>query len=200
VLAGDLAALLDHVGVREAVICGVSVGGLIAQQLYAQRPERVRALVLCDTLARIGDDAMWDNRIAAIRRSGIGAVSVPILERWFTAKFRSSGHPDYDGYRAMLERQPVEGYLATCVALREADLSPLVSRIAVPTICIVGDQDGSTPPAAVANFAKSIPGARFEIIKDCGHLPSIEQPEVLADIIRAFLPLAETKAPAHVTH
>ena len=199
-LAGDLVALLDHVGVREAIICGVSVGGLVAQQLYAQHPERVRAMILCDTLGRIGDEQIWDTRIAAVRNAGIAAISEAILGRWFTPKFRHSGNPEYDGYRAMLERQPVQGYLATCGALREADLGPLASRIAVPTICIVGDQDGSTPPGAVGDFAKSIRDARFEIIKACGHLPSIEQPEALATIIRAFIPLADNRARAHVTH
>ncbi len=66
-LASDLAALLDHIGAREAIVCGVSVGGLIAQQLYALRPDLVQALILCDTLGKIGDEAMWNARIAAIR-------------------------------------------------------------------------------------------------------------------------------------
>ncbi|HVX80706.1 MAG TPA: 3-oxoadipate enol-lactonase, partial [Devosiaceae bacterium] len=64
----------------------------------------------------------------------------------------------------------------------------------------VGDQDGSTPPRAVADFAKTIPGARFELIEDCGHLPSIEQPAVLAEIMRAFLSLLATEPVSHVSH
>jgi 3-oxoadipate enol-lactonase len=200
VLASDLAALLDHVGIERAVICGVSVGGVIAQQLYAVRPDLVEALVLCDTMAKIGDDAFWNTRIEAISLEGIAAVADPILGRWFTPGFRDTSNPDFDGYRVMLERQPSDGYVATCIALRDADLRPLATRIAVPTICVVGDQDGSTPPKAVADFARTIPNARFEIIKACGHLPSIEQPEALTAIIRAFLSLAGTETLAHVTH
>jgi 3-oxoadipate enol-lactonase len=199
-LASDLAALLDHVGISRAIICGVSVGGMIAQQLYAMRPDLVDALVLCDTMAKIGDDAFWNGRIDAITSEGIAGVSGPILERWFTPTFRDGTTADFDGYRVMLERQPATGYIATCVALRDADLRPLAPHIAVPTICIVGDQDGSTPPKAVADFAKTIPNARFEIIKACGHLPSIEQPEALTAIIRAFVSLAGSEALAHVTH
>jgi 3-oxoadipate enol-lactonase len=199
-LAYDLAALLDHLAIRNAIICGVSVGGLIAQQLYALRPDLVGALALCDTLPKIGDDAFWDARIARIEAEGLAAVADGILERWFTAEFRRAGNPDYAGYRAMFERQPVEGYIATCVALRHADLRNLAPLIRVPTICIVGDQDSSTPPKAVADFARSIPHARFELITACGHIPSVEQPERLAAILTAFMSLVATETASYVSH
>lgn len=199
-LAEDLAALLDHLRVRGAFVCGVSVGGMVAQQLYASRPDLVGALVLCDTLAKIGDDAFWDNRIATIEQNGLDGVADQILERWFTPGFRRRENPDYAGYRTMFVRQPTDGYLATCVALRGADLTALAPRIRVPSICVVGDQDGSTPPDAVASFARSIPQARFERIKACGHLPSIEQPEALTAIMRAFISFVATETISHVSH
>ena len=199
-LAEDLAALLDHVGARDAVVCGVSVGGLIAQQLYALRPDLVQALILCDTLGKIGDDAIWNARIAAIGEGGLESIADAVLERWFTPTFRSGGNPEYFGYRSMLTRQPADGYVATCVALREADLRPLAARIAVPTICIVGDKDASVPARAAADFAATIPRARFEIIKDCGHLPSIEQPDALSALIRSFISLVGTESVSHVSH
>jgi len=199
-LATDLAALLDHVGATRATICGVSVGGMIAQRLAADRPDLVEALVLCDTLGKIGDAQMWDARIVAVSDGGIAAISTSILERWFTPIFCDPVNAEFSGYRTMLERQPAAGYIATCVALREADLRDAATRLPVPTLCVVGDQDGSTPPRAVADFAKTIPGARFELIAKCGHLPSIEQPEALAVIIRAFLTLVQTESVSHVTH
>lgn len=199
-LARDLAALLDHLRIRRAIICGVSVGGLIAQQLYALRPELVEALILCDTLPKIGDEAFWNARIARIEAEGLAAVADGILERWFTPEFRHPDNPDYVGYRTMFERQPVAGYLATCVALRDADLRALAPRIRVPTICIAGDQDGSTPAAAVADFARTIPNARFERIEACGHLPSVEQPEALTAIMRAFMSFVATETVSHVSH
>ena len=199
-LATDLAALLNHVGATRATVCGVSVGGMIAQQLAADRPDLVESLVLCDTLGKIGDAQMWDARIAAIGDGGIAAISGSTLERWFTPAFRDAANAEFAGYRTMLERQPAAGYIATCVALREADLRDGATRLTVPTLCVVGDQDGSTPPRAVADFAKTIPGARFELIAKCGHLPSIEQPEALTAIIRAFLTIVQTESVSHVTH
>jgi 3-oxoadipate enol-lactonase len=199
-LAGDLAALLDHLEAGPAVVCGVSVGGVIAQQLYANRPDLVRALVLCDTAAKIGDDAFWNNRIGMIEANGLGAVADTILERWFTAAFRRHDNPDYIGYRTMLERQPVDGYLGTCVALRDCDLRPLAGQIGVPAIAVAGDEDRSTPPEVVAALAESIPGARFELIGNCGHIPSIEQPGRLVGIIRAFMSLVGAETVSHVSH
>ncbi|MDO8358548.1 MAG: 3-oxoadipate enol-lactonase [Devosia sp.] len=198
--AADLAGLLDLIGARQATIVGVSVGGMIAQALYASRPDLVRALVLCDTAAKIGDEAFWNNRIAAIEANGIESIADAILGRWFTPAFRSSGNPAFAGYRNMLIRQPVAGYVATCAALRDADLTAAASAIGVPTLCVVGDGDGSTPPALVASLAKLIPGARFEIIEACGHLPCIEQPEALVGIMRAFFALTGTETISHVSH
>lgn len=198
--AGDLAGLLDLIGVRAALICGVSVGAMIAQALYAARPELVRGLILCDTAHKVGTAELWNGRIAAVNDRGIAAIADSILERWFTPAFRDPGNAEYVGYHNMLVRQPVAGYAATCAALRDADFSNVAPAITVPTLCVVGDQDGSTPPSLVAEFAKMIPGSRFEVIRNCGHLPSIEQPAVLAEMIQAFAALAGAAGSAETRH
>ena len=184
---GDLAGLLDFLDVRQTIVCGLSVGGLVAQGLYAARPDLVRALVLCDTAHRIGTPELWNARIATVKENGIAAIADGILERWFTPSFRAPGNAAFSGYRTMLIRQPVEGYAATCAAIRDADFTEAAKKIAVPAICIVGDQDGSTPPDLVLSTAKLIPGCRYEVIRDAGHIPCVEQPEALTEIIRAFV-------------
>ena len=87
--ARDLAALLDILGVGRVTIVGLSIGGLIAQELYRQRPELFAALALCDTAAKIGTDESWDRRIAEVERGGLEAIANSVLERWFTADFRT---------------------------------------------------------------------------------------------------------------
>lgn len=182
----DLIALLEHLKVNGAVICGLSVGGLIAQGLYARRPDLVKALILCDTAHKIGTADMWAARIAAIEQSGLDGIVDGVMERWFTPAFRESD-PSFPGYRNMMLRQPVEGYIGTCAAIRDADYTAAAGEIAVPTLCVVGDQDGATPPELVLSLAKLIPRARYEVIKDAGHIPCVEQPEMLTTIIEAFL-------------
>lgn len=183
----DLAALLDHLRVSNATIVGLSVGGLIAQGLATLRPELVQALALCDTAHKIGTDDLWNSRIAAVNESGISAVSDGIMQRWFTPSYRTPDNPDFVGYTAMLTRTTIDGYAGTCAALRDADLTESTRALRVPTLCIVGDQDGSTPPDLVRELASLIEGSRLEIVEDAGHLPCIEQPEKTAELIRSFL-------------
>lgn len=193
----DLAALLDHISAPPAIICGLSVGGMIAQGLARDYPERVRALVLCDTAPKIGTPESWNQRIATVESEGIEAVADGVMDVWFTAEFLAPDNSDLHGYRNMLVRQSAAGYAGTCAAIRETDLTSAAARISVPTMCVVGDQDGSTPPELVANMAKIIPGARYEVIKGAGHIPCVEQPEMLCEIIEAFAQTYNLKGPAN---
>jgi len=185
-LAGDLEALLDALEVREAVVCGLSVGGMIAQALAAGRPGLVRGLVLADTAARIGPPEMWDRRMAAVEAEGVGAVAGQVLERWFTARFRA-GDPALALWRNMLLRTPVAGYAATCAAIRDADLTETTRSLRLPCLAVAGAEDGATPPELVRDTAALIPGSRFEVIRGCGHLPPVERPAALGRLIGDFL-------------
>lgn len=183
----DLASLLDRLNIASATIIGVSVGGMIAQGLAALRPDLVAALVLCDTAHIIGTQEMWNQRIDTAKNTGIASMADPILERWFTENFRKSGDPALTGYHAMLTRTTVDGYAGTCAALRDADLTESSRAIAVPVLCLVGEEDGSTPPDLIKSLSDLIPGSRFEVIAGAGHLPSIEQPGETARLIADFL-------------
>ena len=83
----------------------------------------------------------------------------------------------------MLTRTPRQGYLAACGALKRADLRPYAGQIEAPTLCLVGDEDGSTPVALVKETATLIAGSRFEIIEGAGHLPNVEKPSIVARLV-----------------
>jgi 3-oxoadipate enol-lactonase len=185
--ADDLLALLDHLNIESAALVGLSVGGMIAQRIGVRAPDRVHALTLCCTAARIGTAETWAERIAAVERGGIEPIAEAVLQRWFTPSFREARPDDCAGWRNMLVRTPAHGYAGTCAAIRDADLTADAARIAAPTLCVAGDQDGSTPPELVRGTAGLIPGARFELIESAGHIPCVEQPAVLARLIDRHL-------------
>lgn len=185
-LAADLDALMAHAGIESALVCGLSIGGLIAQQLVRDKPSRVRALVLCDTAARIGAPDMWQARIEAIAAGGLESLADAVMERWFAPGFRATRTAELAAWRNMLERTPAAGYAEACAAIRDADLTADAGRIAVPTLVVCGADDGATPPAVVRALADAIPGARYREIPEAGHLPCVEQPEALAGHMLTF--------------
>lgn len=185
--AGDLAGLMDRLGIAEAVICGLSVGGQIAQELYHTRPDLVAGLVICGSAAKIGEADFWRQRMSAIEENGIAAIAEGIMERWFTPAFRKPDNPLYLASRNMLLRQPVEGYVATCGAIAGFDRRADCAAIAVPAAVLVGDQDGATPPRAVEEFAAALPDASFEIVEGAGHIPPLEAPQRVAATIKGLV-------------
>ncbi|WP_027487565.1 3-oxoadipate enol-lactonase [Allorhizobium undicola] len=183
----DLIALLSHLQQGPVIVWGLSVGGLIAQGLYARRPDLVRAMVLSNTAHKIGTAEMWNARIAQIEAGGIESLLGPIMERWFTPRFREAGNALYAGCCTMLIQQSVTGYNGTCAAIRDADFTDTAREIKVPVLCVAGDADGSTPAELVKSTAGLIPGSRFAVIENAAHIPCIEQPDAYVAAVRGFL-------------
>ncbi len=87
----------------------------------------------------------------------------------------------------MLARMPLEGYLGTCAAIRDADLRQRSRTIQAPTLVVCGAEDSATPPELTRTLLDLIPHASYREIPTAGHLPCVEQPELLAGVIGEFL-------------
>lgn len=183
----DLHLLLERFEVAPAVVVGVSVGGMIAMDLASRHPDAVRALVLCDTAARIGTPEFWRSRMDRVRRQGLPRVAGELVRNWFAPSFEDREPAAYRGYQNMLSRMPEEGYVGTCAALAEADLSEIVGDLTQPALVVFGADDCATPPEMGRELARILADSPFELIEDAGHLPCIEQPAALADRIDGFL-------------
>ncbi len=185
-LVRDAENLAEHLGLKDITFVGLSIGGLIGQGLAAKRPDLLKALVLMDTAAQIGTNDMWNTRVNAVRKGGIESLADPILERWFAPTYRNGQPAQMAAWRNMLTRTPAEGYIGCCQAIAAADLTESTRALTLPVMAMAGDQDGSTPPALVQATAE-LCNAAFHIIEDAGHLPCVEQPEVVAKLITEFL-------------
>jgi 3-oxoadipate enol-lactonase len=185
-LAQDVAGLLDTLAIEQAVICGVSVGGLIAQAFALTYPRRVPALILCDTGARIGSVDSWQQRVDTVLAGGLKPLESPTMERWFSAPFRERRPADIRGYSNMLLQTSVAGYVGTCCALRDSDFRQAISRLRIPTLVLCGADDIATPPELGTELAGLIPGAQFSLIENAAHLPCIEQPEKMTETMMQF--------------
>lgn len=186
-LARDGIHLLDALAIERVHLCGLSLGGLVAQQVAARFPDRVDRLILCATGLRIGTEAGWRARAEAVRHGGLEPLADELTARWFTPAFFRDHPARIRGYRNMLVRTPAEGYASACDALADADLGAAAGEIAAPTLVVHGQQDVATPASLARQTAAAIRNARLYEVKAAAHLPCVEQPRELADAVRGFL-------------
>jgi 3-oxoadipate enol-lactonase len=184
-LVTDAERLLDHLGVRDCVFVGLSIGGMIAQGLAVKRLDLVRGMVISNTAAKIGTSRMWEDRIAAIRDGGIEALADAVMERWFSKAFRQT--EALTAWRNMLVRQPAEGYMGCAAAISGTDFYSTTATLTLPTLAIAGTEDGSTPPDLVRETAELVKGSRFHLMRGAGHLPCVEKPGEYAELLTDFL-------------
>jgi 3-oxoadipate enol-lactonase len=185
--ADDAEALMHRLQINRCVVAGLSVGGMIAQILANRIPEKIEKLVLCDTCYKIGNELNWDERIATVMGTGLASISDGVILRWFSEKFRMKFPEKVAGYRNMLERCPVTGYIKACKAIRDSDLTFLAKKINMATLCIVGSEDKSTSPDEVKSLSNLIRGSRFEVIPGSGHIPCVDNPDALGKLIIDFI-------------
>ena len=190
--ADDLAALLDSIGVDDAVLCGLSMGGYVAFEFLRRHRQRVRALILMDTRAEADSAEGRKSRDAAAqlaRDQGARAVADSMLPRLFARDTADAvGEPWWVTERMILGT-PVAGITGALAAMRDRpDSTELLGTLAdLPVLVVVGDHDRMTPPASAHRMMAGIPGARLVEIAEAGHLPPLEKPEVTTGVLREFL-------------
>lgn len=184
-LISDAEAVCDAAQVKDALFVGLSVGGMIAQGLAVKRPDMIRALVLSNTAAKIGNPDFWQTRIDSVTQQGLAAIGDSVMERWFGADFYAT--PAMKPWLEMLITTPKHGYTGVCAAIAGTDFYTPTSGLRIPTLGIAGSEDKSTPPDLVRETVDLIPGSQFQLIRRAGHLPCVEAPETYAKILNDFI-------------
>jgi 3-oxoadipate enol-lactonase len=171
--------LLDALEINKVHWIGLSMGGMIGQAVALNHPDRLKSLVLCDTTAVIPPEAqpIWQERIDAVRGKGIESQMEPTMERYFTQSFLKSNPPMLGTIRKQFLATPAEGYLGCVEAIRRLNFLDRLSKIKIPTLIMVGEDDPGTPISASQAIHQKISNSKLVIIQSARHLPNVEQPD-----------------------
>ena len=189
--ADDLVAVLDAVGVRQAVLCGVSMGGYVIFELLRRHPERVKALILADTKpepdsaeAKRGREELTQ----VAQREGQDAVIERLLPQLLAAATQAT-QPEVAGQvRKMAHRWSVPGLVGALRTLRDRpDSTDTLRGVRVPTLVLVGSEDQIAPPDTARAMAQLIPGAQCHVVPAAGHIAPLEQPLATSRVVADFL-------------
>src|SRR2546421_12636916 len=189
--ADDVAGLMDVLGMQDAILCGLSMGGYVAFAFLRKYPQRVRGLILADT--RPGADtaegrANRENVARVAETQGTGAIANLQLPKLISENTRQQ-HPEVEArIRQMINAATPQGIAAASRGMAQRqDSTDLLASITCPTLVIVGERDVLTPPAVAQDYAAKIPNAQCIIIPSAGHLSNLEQPEAFHQAISGFL-------------
>jgi 3-oxoadipate enol-lactonase len=188
-MSGDLAALLDALGIARCHVVGVSLGGMVAQSFALEHARRVEGLVLIAAVA--GRTPEERERVLArlevVRREQPGAHFRNSLDRWFTPEFQRN-HPDrVEAYGAMNRANDPAGYAAAYHVLAHTDLGDLVGAIRAPTLIVTGEFDSGSNPRMARLMHDRIAGSQLVIIPGQRHGLLTETPDRVAQLVADFL-------------
>lgn len=188
-LADDAASLIEQTRSAPVVWIGISMGGMVGQELALRYPSLVRAMVIANSTSRYAEEAQiaWQQRIVTLEQQGIPGVIDATLQRFFSPAFRERDPATVDTFRRRLLSTDLQGYLGCCQAVRAINTHDRLPQIAVPVQVIASEHDQGTPPAMAQAMAEQIPHAKLAVLSDAAHLSAIEQPEAFAKLVCSFL-------------
>lgn len=190
-LADDLAALLDHLVIEKAVLCGLSMGGAVAFRTFEIYPERVSGLVLCDTSCFADTNESRQRReltIQSIKRDGLKPFTDIFVPSVFAAA-TFERHPEVIASirETILSSSPLGICGALLAQMGRTDTCSTLAEINVPTLFMVGSEDALTPPSVVEDIHSQVQGSGFRVIPGAAHIPNLENPEAFNRELRVFL-------------
>jgi 3-oxoadipate enol-lactonase len=159
---------------------------MVGLWLGAYVADRVDRLVLANTAALIGTTESWNARIDAVSCGGLAAVAPTVLDRWFTGDFRERQPETVAAVGRALVATSVDGYVAGCAAVRDADLRSLARSVTPPTLVISGTHDAATPPADGRRLADAIPAATYCEFS-AAHISNVEAADQFSIAVTNFL-------------
>lgn len=192
-LAGDVAALLDHLGEAQAIFCGLSLGAMVTLQLLVDHPERVRAALVASTGPSLvfpgaralveGWNTLWRSENGPVRRLDATWSFLTTLQY----RVSPSGEAFRDSWRKVLRGVDGEALASIATGLLEFDATPGLASVGVPVVVVGGQHDALATPDVVRLTGRLIPASRVEIIPGAGHLVNLERPDLFNRLLARLL-------------
>jgi 3-oxoadipate enol-lactonase len=189
VLAQDVVALMDHVGVAHAHFVGLSMGGMVAQYLGLGHAQRFRSIAIVSSSSKSAENMrhLWADRVVVAREKGMASQVEPAMQRWLAASTRANRPDLVARCTRMVEATPLEGYAGWCGAIEHLDMTSKLGGIKLPVKVIVGAEDPATPVAASETIHRAIPGSELAILPGVSHMLAIENPPLFHEALLPFL-------------
>jgi pimeloyl-ACP methyl ester carboxylesterase len=179
-MAADVRALMTKLGLDDAVIVGLSMGGYISLAFYRGYPEQVRALVLADTRASADNEEGRERRMRSAERAereGVKAIADEMLPMLLAPRTIEKNAALVSRVRAMIESNSPNGVASAQRAMADReDSTRLIERMNIPVLVIVGSEDSLTKVEESKAMRDKIPGSRLSVIEGAGHLSNVERP------------------------
>lgn len=174
-LGNDVLELTENLGIESFHVCGLSMGGLVAQWLAINGGERVKKAVLCNTAAKIGSEDGWNDRINLVKKEGLEPVAEGTPSKWFTDDFIENEKGQVEEIITKFKQNSPEGYAANCAMVRDADFRNELKNIQKPILIIAGSQDPVTTVDDAKWMQNEIKNSELVTI-DAKHLSAFEKP------------------------
>lgn len=201
-LADDLLALLDALGIHQTHVVGVSIGALTGAYAAHRDPRRFVTVTMADCQPRStpASRQLWLGRASSARQHGLAEIVDESIVRWFGPDFRAAKPRLVSEYRSMMESTSVDGYVGCAHAISDHDARRRVAALAMPKLFLAGEHDG-TSPQVLGELSGETPSARFAVIPGAGHLSNVEGSRHFTSELRAFLDEhpPDARAPASQT-
>jgi len=190
-MAQDVATLMDQLGIDQAVIAGLSMGGYVTLAFCKQFPERVKALVLADTRAQSDSEEAKQTRSQQAEKAtteGMAGIADAMLPKLLTPETVSKRPEVVKRVRDMMLKTKPQGAAGALLGMAQReDLSEFISTIGVPTMIVVGREDAITPVADSEKMKSKIATSHLVVIENAGHVSNLEQTEQFNFALLKFL-------------
>ncbi|NLZ09931.1 MAG: 3-oxoadipate enol-lactonase [Alcaligenaceae bacterium] len=188
-LSDDAARLIRELDCGPVIWIGLSMGGMVGQELAIRYPELISKLVIANSTSAYPDAVreVWQQRIATVQANGIEVIADAVMERYFHAGFRAERPATVASFRRRLVTTDPEGYVGCCNAVGTVDTTARLPQVKVPTLVIAGELDQGAPVSMSETMVAQIPGAKLAVLAGASHLAVAEQPHAFIETVQQFL-------------